>query len=151
MTKKVVTSVFIVILLAFGIITYQYNDFKKSKPLNEWCDTKLSPSGTTFSFIKFSLFNQRLDPEIAFLVDGKPGDVLRVFESMQLPPTYSFEMPLRKNALNYANIVVAQIPQSIADEIKHANKVEVVFFSNNTSISCDVPDSILKEWQAKIK
>jgi len=119
--------------------------------LSDWGEVKLiTPYGfPTMSFTGFTFFDNRLDPHVVYVIDGK-GINTKAFQALQFPPTYNLSWPLKHNSVKYANIMVVQIPKDVAERIKTANKVSVVFFKNDQPDSYEVPDAMLKDWQSKL-
>lgn len=155
MVKKITIVVFIILLVSGGALAYEYNGFTKQQPLNQWCQTQIISQGNshTFGFINFSLFDRKLLPQVVIVVDNsKSSPVIHAFQDLHLPPKHDFSLPLKKNAMNYANIIVVQPPDDVINKIKQANTVRIIFFTDSEQpILCDVPDETLKEWQAKLK
>lgn len=145
----------ILLVSAICFAGYQYGDFEREKPINEWCDNikiiSPAPGIATMAIVKFSLFDKKLDPQIAYIINGKGSPVFRSFNNTKFPPTYQFSTPLKNNSINYVNTMVVNVPEEISYQLKTANTIKVVFFSNGKPITCNVPDSLLKEWKSKLR
>ena len=155
MLRKIILVTLVLLLVsAVGFTGYQYGDFERSKPIDEWCDNiKLispAPGVNTMSFVKFSMFDKKLDPQVVYSINGS-GVTTQSFQNIKFPPTYQFSTQLKKNSINYSNIMVVNIPKDVANNLKSANTVNVIFFSNGKPIPCKVPDLVLNEWKSKLK
>jgi len=105
--KIILVTLALLLVSAVGFTGYQYGDFDRSKPIDEWCDNiKLispAPGVNTMSFVKISLFDNKLfdnklDPQMRYSIDGK-GVIIKPFSNMKFPPTYQFSTPLKRTLL----------------------------------------------------
>lgn len=130
MRKKIIYSVFIVLLIFSGLLAYEYNNFTKQQALNNWCNVQITSTGNlySFEFVNFSLFDRKLSPYVAIITDHETGihnKTLSGYENNVSTP----DLDTLKTLANYYKVSIDSILENtemnIPSQKYQAKKVDI--------------------------